>query len=92
MAINRKRELCKRRMDRYTRLEAELLELQDKVEEYIEGIEKSELRIMFRMYYIDNLAWYQVAIRINQMFSKRQIKYTEDSCRMRHNRFLEKVA
>lgn len=69
--------------------EVELLELQNDVEEYIETIQKSEMRIMFRLYYIDDLTWYRVALQMNQKFPKRRIKYTEDNCRMRHNRFLE---
>lgn len=72
-------------------MEAELLELTNQAEEYIETIPKSELRIMFRLYYIDDLTWYQVALQMNQKFPKRSIKYTEDNCRMRHNRFLEKL-
>ena len=90
-AINMKQKLLKKRNDRLTALEAELLELTNQAEEYIETIPKSELRIMFRLYYIDDLTWYQVALQMNQKFPKRRIKYTEDNCRMRHNRFLEKL-
>ena len=73
-------------------LENSLLEKQTQAEEYIQQIEKSELRIMFRLYYIDDLPWYKVAMRMNQIFPKRNIKYTEDSCRVRHNRFFEKIS
>lgn len=90
-AITLKQKLLKKRNDRLTALEAELLELTNQAEEYIETIPKSELRIMFRLYYIDDLTWYQVALKMNQKFPKRRIKYTEDNCRMRHNRFLEKL-
>ena len=90
-AIALKQKLWKKRNDRLTALEAELLELTNQAEEYIETIPKSELRIMFRLYYIDDLTWYQVALQMNQKFPKRSIKYTEDNCRMRHNRFLEKL-
>ena len=72
-------------------LESDLLEKQIQVEEYIDGIDKSELRMMFRLYYLDNLAWYQVALQMNQIFPKRRIKYTEDSCRMRNKRYFEKI-
>lgn len=89
-AILRKKTAVAKNVKRMELLEAELLDLQGQVEEYIESIEKSELRIMFRLYYIDNLRWFQVAMKMNQLFPKRKIKYTEDSCRMRHNRFLEK--
>lgn len=90
-AIALKQKLLKKRNDRLTALEAELLELTNQAEEYIETIPKSELRIIFRLYYIDDLTWYQVALKMNQKFPKRRIKYTEDNCRMRHNRFLEKL-
>lgn len=90
-AITLKQKLLKKRNDRLTALEAELLEITNQAEEYIETIPKSELRIMFRLYYIDDLTWYQVALQMNQKFQKRRIKYTEDNCRMRHNRFLEKL-
>lgn len=88
-AIALKQKLLKKRNDRLTALEAELMELTNQAEEYIETIPKSELRIIFRLYYIDDLTWYQVALKMNQKFPKRRIKYTEDNCRMRHNRFLE---
>lgn len=90
-AIALKQKLLKKRNDRLMALEAELMELTNQAEEYIETIPKSELRIIFRLYYIDDLTWYQVALKMNQKFPKRRIKYTEDNCRMRHNRFLEKL-
>lgn len=89
--ISRKESLLNKRIRRLEELEEELLELTIQVDEYIETIEKSELRIIFRLYYIDDLTWYQVALRMNQNFPKRKVKYTEDNCRMRHNRFLEKL-
>ena len=71
--------------------EAELLELTCQAEEYIQGIEKADLRIMFRLYYIDGLTWVQVAHRMNAMFPKRRVKYTEDNCWRRNQRFFENV-
>ncbi len=73
------------------RKEEELLELTNLAEEFIESIEKSEIRIMFRLYYIEGLTWQQVAIRMNNLFPKRKIAYTEDSCRMKNTRFFEKI-
>lgn len=69
--------------------EAELLELTCQAEMYIESIEKSEVRTMFRLYYIDGLPWWKVAQAMNRMFPKRRVKFTEDSCRMRNNRIFE---
>ena len=92
MEIERRQALLERRQAKLHMLETDLIEKQLQVEEYIQTIEKSELRIMFRLYYIDSLTWYQVAMRMNQIFPKRRIKYTDDNCRKRHDRFLEKVA
>ena len=91
MEINRRIGLLKKRKTKLMFLESDLLEKQIQVEEYIDGIEKSELRMMFRLYYLDNLTWYQVALQMNQVFPKRRIKYTEDSCRMRNKRYFEKI-
>lgn len=86
---NRKTMLLRRRKAMLEEKVVEFLELTNRVEEYIESIEKSELRIMFRLYYIDGLTWIQVAHQMNRMFPKRQKAYTEDSCRMRNARFFE---
>lgn len=88
--IVRKQNILEKNIARMERMERELLELQGKAEEYIDSIEKSELRIMFRLYYIDDLTWIQVAHKMNDMFPKKRVKYTEDSCRMRNKRFFEK--
>lgn len=90
--IERRVALMEKRQAKLQMLETDLVEKQLQVEEYIQTIQKSELRIMFRLYYIDSLTWYQVALRMNQMFPKRRIKYTEDNCKQRHKRYLEKVA
>jgi len=71
------------------RKEAELLGVMVQAEEYIGSIQKSELRTMFRLYYIDGLTWIQVSHRMNDMFPKRKIPYTEDGCRKRNKRFFE---
>lgn len=87
--ISRKRTTLAARRALLVEREAKLLELMNEAEEYINSIEKSELRMMFEFYYIDDLTWCQVAQRMNHAFPKRRIKYTEDNCRMRHNRFLD---
>lgn len=79
--------------ERYKKLleqkETELLELTCQAEKFIEAIPKSEVRIMFRLYYLDGLPWWKVAQAMNRMFPKRRVKFTEDGCRMRNNRFFE---
>ena len=87
--LSRKRLLLNKRKAMLIEKENELLELMNQAEEYINSIEKSELRIMFRLYYIDNLTWVQVAHRLNSIFPKLRIAYTEDSCRMKNKRFFD---
>lgn len=77
------------RRERLKMKESELLELTNQAEEYIESIEKSELRIMFRLYYIEGMTWAQVAMRMNSLFPKRKIAYTEENCKKRNFRFFE---
>ena len=90
-------EYCRKRniRERYRLMleakEAELLELTCKAEEYIESIEKPELRIMFRLYFIDGLSDAKVADRMNRMFPKRRIKYTDENVKKRRQRFFEKI-
>ncbi len=71
--------------------EDELLELTCQAEEYIESIPKSELRTMFRLYFIDGYSYPGVAERMNYMFPKRTIKYTDENVKKKIQRFFEKV-
>lgn len=81
--------------ERYRKLldakEAELLELTTQAEEYIETIQSSELRIMFRLYFIDGLSDPKVAYRMNWMFPNRRKKYTDENVKKRRQRFFEKI-
>ena len=78
----RKQRLRERYRQLLERKEAELLELTCQAEEYIQSIPKSEVRTMFRLYYIDGLPWWKVA---------QAMKFTEDSCKKRNLRFFENV-
>ena len=90
--IYRRKQAARERYKKLLELkEAELLELTTQAEEYIDSIPKSELRIMFRLYYIDGLTWVQVAHRMNSMFPKRRIKYTDDNCWRRNQIYFENV-
>lgn len=90
MAIARKQAAYERKIAQLELLEADLLEKQTQVEEYIQQIEKSEIRMILRFYYIDDLNWVQVAYRMNAAFPRKKKSYTDDSCRCKHNRYLEK--
>lgn len=86
----RKKRLLRQRMARLERCEAELLDLTNQAEEYIESIEKSELRTMFRLYFIDGLTYSGVAMHMNSLYPKRRVKYTDENIKKRIQRFFEK--
>ena len=83
----RKQKLRARYQQLLESKEAELLELTCQAEEYIQSIPKSELRIMFRLYYIDGHNYVGVARRMSSMFPRR--RYTEESVRKKITRFFE---
>lgn len=70
--------------------EIELLEMTCQAEEYIESTDKAELRIMLRLYIIDDDSYLEVARQMNLMFPKRRMGYTDESVRKRIRRFFEK--
>lgn len=86
---NTVKAMLKKRIAKLQISEEEYHEALHKVDDFISAIPKSELRMIFRLYYLDDNNWIQVAKIMNQRFPKR--KYTEDSCRMKHNRYLEKL-
>ena len=79
----------KRRIEKLHILEDELLEAMNRVDDFINAIPRSDLRMMFRMYYLDDMTWIQVASGMNHSFPKR--KYTDESCRKRHDRYLKEI-
>lgn len=90
-AIERKQIALNMNVAKMEALEAELMEKQTEAEQYIEQIGKSELRIMFRLYFIDDLSYPKVADRMNLTFPKRRIKYTDENVKKRIQRFFQNV-
>lgn len=82
-------KMTKKRNAKLKILEEDLLEATNKVDDFINAIPKSDLRMMFRFYYLDDMMWFQVAQNMNSRFPKRRMKYTADSCRKRHDRYLK---
>lgn len=79
---SRKQVLLRRRKAALEEKEDELLELLSDVEEYINSIDDSRIRRIFRYRYVDNMSWVQVAVQMGG-------KHTADSCRMAHDRYIE---
>lgn len=89
--IERKRIALERNSEKLESLEVELLDLSNEVEQYIASIKKSELRIMFRLYFVDDLSYTKVAAKMNTMFPKREIAYTDENVKKRIQRFFQNV-
>lgn len=79
----RKKELLKTYKLQLQLADEKLLQMLNNVEKYIESIGESRIRNIMRYKYVDGLNWIQVAHRMGK-------KYTSESCRKLHDRFLEK--
>lgn len=78
----KKRTLLITRRQQLQDRELKLLELTNRVEEYINQIEDSRMRRMITYRFLDNLTWVQVAYRMGK-------HHTEESCRKAVERFLQ---
>lgn len=81
--IDRENELNRNRIQKMKRFKKKLEKLVAEVEEYIQKIPDSEVRRIARMRYIENLSWRRVAVHMGK-------GYTDDTCRKKIERFLEK--
>ena len=90
-AIERRQAALEKRLQLLEELEASLVEKQVQVEENISKMEKSELRIMFRFYFIDDLSYPKVAMEMNKLFPKRKKKYTDENVKKKIQRYLKNV-
>ena len=59
-----------------------LMQMQIEIEEWISSIEKSDIRQIFELRYIENMRWYQVQMEMGYN--------SENTARMKHDKFLEK--
>ena len=84
--VDQVKGMIKKRVTKLHILEDELQDALNAVDDFIREIPQSDLRMMFRFYYLDDMTWVAVAANMNSRFPKR--KYTEDSCRKRHDRYL----
>lgn len=82
------KSILEKRRENLLREEQNILKLVTQVEECISQINNLEMRNLLTLYYIEDLNWVQVASRMNALDKKN--KYTESSCRQKHDRYLEK--
>lgn len=87
--VSQVKSMIRKRVMKLHILEDELQEAVNAVDGFINDIPKSDLRMIFRLRYLDDRTWAAVAINMNHHFPKRRIKYTEDNCRIRHDRYLK---
>lgn len=89
--MERKEEALEKNQKLMELKEIELLEMQTRAEEYIETIPKSELRTIFRFYFIDDMTYAKTAIQMNALLPNREVKYTDENIKKKIQRFFEKV-
>lgn len=70
-----------RRTKRLQRLRARCRSERDEIERYIEQIEDSQMRLIFRFRYVDGMSWKRVAFAIGE--------HDEQFPRRKHNRYLK---
>lgn len=80
---SKQKTLLNARIVRMQKLEQELHDLTNKVEEYITTINNSRIRLLITYRYVENLRWREIAKRFG-------VGNTEDGCRMELERFLQK--
>lgn len=87
---DRLRALLAKRKKQLEKERVTLLERVTEAEEHISRIDNIEIRNILSLYYIEDLNWVQTAHRMNNLYGSSGRKYTESSCRQKHDRFLEK--
>lgn len=80
---DKKRERIEERIKKQQRFKNKLVKMKKEIEEYIQGIEDSEIRRIARFRYMDDLKWQQVAEQMGPGYSK-------DCCRVKMDRILKK--
>ena len=91
LEIRKKEGIRERYRQMLENKERELESLLCEAEAYVERIEKAEIRIMFRLYYIEGLSDTKVAEQMNRMYPKRRITYTDENVKKRRQRYFEKI-
>lgn len=89
--IERKEDALEKNLKLLELREIELLEMQTKAEEYIESIPKSELRTIFRFFFIDDMTYARTAMQMNALHPDREVKYTDENIKKKIQRFFENV-
>ena len=90
-AIERRREAYEKRKALLQEKEISLIEKQVQVEAYISQMEKSELRTMFRFYFVDGMSYPKVSMEMNKLYPKRKKKYTDENVKKKIQRYLKNV-
>lgn len=82
--LDEQQELNRKRVQKMNRFKKKLENIVVEVEEYIQSIDDSEVRRIVRMRYVENLSWVRIAIYMGK-------GYTEDSCRIKIERYLKRL-
>lgn len=86
--IDKKRKILDKRIKKLnaTKLEKEMM--LNRAYMFLDTVRSAEIRMMLQFFYIDNLSWCKVAIRMEKETGK---SYSKAQCQMRCTRFLKSV-
>ena len=70
---DRVKSMIKKRVAKLHILEDDLLNVINEVDDFIEKIPESDLRMMFRFKYLDDMTWAAVAINMNTAFRRKEL-------------------
>ncbi len=88
--IRKRRTVLFQRQLKYASIKSEIDNIIKEVDEYIAGIQDSEVRQIVRLKCNEDRSWINVAEIMNRRYPKRKRAYTEESCRKKFERELEK--
>ncbi|MFR7387529.1 MAG: hypothetical protein ACLUTU_00610 [Blautia faecis] len=74
--VDQVKGMIKKRVAKLHILEDELQDALNAVDDFIREIPQSDLRMMFRFYYLDDMTWVAVAVNMNSRFRNGNIQKT----------------
>lgn len=77
---NKVKSMIKKRLAKLQIMEDELQEALNAADDFINKIPKSDLRMIFQLYYIDDMTWEFVAMNMNYRFPKKKNLTIENKC------------
>lgn len=86
--IEKRRKLLEERIKKLNETKLEKERILNRAYTFLDTVRSTEIRMMLQYFYIDNLSWYKVAIKMEKETGK---SYSKAQCQMRCTRFLKNI-